>query len=176
MGYCFLANNIMDHNHIDELPLKFSTFGDGNSLRMFLKQESLWKYEMYVHSNEDIPYFGLLSQTLGQDHKKYIYNMEEIQNSLDVKDENLKKRKCKFPMEIIFGSSYPYSFSSCMSDLRIVLELKICSCTLFTSPKKFFNFFCNITGMTCISKGKLYSIETCNDAIQNRSTPQVEKH
>lgn len=63
---------------------------------------------MYIHSNVDIPYFGLLSQTLGREHVKYTYNMEEMINSVAVKNESFEKRKCKFPHETIYGSSYHY--------------------------------------------------------------------
>ncbi|XP_053965079.1 uncharacterized protein LOC128867670 isoform X3 [Anastrepha ludens] len=113
--------------------------------------------QMYVHSNEDIPYFGLLSHTLGQDHIKYTYNMEEMQNSVEVIDESFKTRKCKSPHDVIYGSFYHYSFSTCMTDLRIVLEVKYCNCTLFTSPKKYFNYFCDIHGMVCVSKADITS-------------------
>ncbi|XP_011184675.2 pickpocket protein 11 [Zeugodacus cucurbitae] len=152
MGYCFLANNIMDYHNLEELPLRLSPFEARKSIKLFLKQEALWKYEIYVHSNVDIPYFGLLSQTLGQDHIRYTYNMEEMINSVTVNDQSFEKRKCKFPHETIYGSSYHYSFSSCMSDLRILLELKHCNCTLFTSPIKFSNYFCDFRGMACISR------------------------
>ncbi|XP_053965077.1 pickpocket protein 19 isoform X1 [Anastrepha ludens] len=157
MGYCFLANNIIDYHNLDELPLRFGSFGARKSLKMFLKPASFWRYEMYVHSNEDIPYFGLLSHTLGQDHIKYTYNMEEMQNSVEVIDESFKTRKCKSPHDVIYGSFYHYSFSTCMTDLRIVLEVKYCNCTLFTSPKKYFNYFCDIHGMVCVSKADITS-------------------
>ncbi|XP_067626875.1 pickpocket protein 11 [Eurosta solidaginis] len=155
MGYCFVANNIIDFPNIDALPLRFSSLAPRKSIKIFLRAALFWKYEMYVHSNEDIPYFGMLSHSLGQDNIRYLYDIEEMQNSADVKTESFKKRKCKFPHEMVYGSPYKYSFSSCMSDLRIVLELKHCNCTLYISPKKYFNYYCDFLGILCVSRADI---------------------
>lgn len=60
----------------------------------------------------------------------------EMFNSIDVLSKTIDQRQCRFPEEHLDDWEWPYSFSSCLTRLRINLELKMCNCTLHTSPSK----------------------------------------
>ncbi|XP_037954941.1 uncharacterized protein LOC119684880 [Teleopsis dalmanni] len=136
MGYCYLANNIIDYGSTHNLPLKYYISEKKNLFEVMLKSGSFWKYEMYVHSHIDIPYFNTISIDLSLDPMVNCYKIEEVQNDINVGRENPSKRKCKFPFEKLYDSNHPYSFSNCMAVLRKNLEMKYCNCTLSYSPPK----------------------------------------
>lgn len=90
-----------------------------------------------------------------------------------MRHETIAQRHCRFPDEKLENSVLPYSFSSCFTDKRIAMELKLCNCTLFTSPvecKKLryilhyqqdsYMFvdkdsYCDYNGLLCIGDGRV---------------------
>ncbi|XP_073848122.1 pickpocket 29 isoform X1 [Musca autumnalis] len=155
MGYCYLANNILDYKSFDNLPLKFDISNREKSLKVHLRGGFIWKYEMYVHSPDDLPYFNSITYDAFSDPTIYRFNVEEYDNNPDVKEEALQQRSCKFPNEKDPGSPWHYSFSTCMSYLRIKFELDQCNCTHFTSPEKYKPFYCDTKGLRCISDAQI---------------------
>nr|NP_001097441.1 pickpocket 29, isoform F [Drosophila melanogaster]NP_001137748.1 pickpocket 29, isoform E [Drosophila melanogaster]ABV53901.1 pickpocket 29, isoform F [Drosophila melanogaster]ACL83201.1 pickpocket 29, isoform E [Drosophila melanogaster] len=133
MGYCFLANNLLDYDSIEEMPLRYSSLDNNRSLRLYMRSSVMYKYEMYVNSPEDLPFFNSLTYTISTDPTTYAFNVEEIHNHEGVIDEPISQRKCKFPSESSI-EGFPYSFSACMSIIRSEFEMKTCDCSLF-NPK-----------------------------------------
>uniref|UniRef100_A0A1I8QDI5 Uncharacterized protein n=2 Tax=Stomoxys calcitrans TaxID=35570 RepID=A0A1I8QDI5_STOCA len=115
-----------------------------------------------------MPYFSSNFGDLKDSNELFYVNVIEYQNNADVKAEPVKQRSCKFPEERDPGSPWHYSYSSCMSYLGIQFEIKMCNCTLFTSPEIFKSQYCDIMGMDCIAKAFIvklvnqYSVD--NDA------------
>ncbi|KAH8401846.1 hypothetical protein KR009_008243, partial [Drosophila setifemur] len=130
MGYCFLANNLIDYGSIEEMPLRYSSLDKYRNLRLVLKSNLVYRYDLFINSPEDLPYFNAVSYTITADPSVHSFNVEEIYNSNDVINEPISQRMCKFPSESnVEGISY--SFSICMSIIRSEIEMRLCNCTLF---------------------------------------------
>uniref|UniRef100_A0A1A9WF38 EGF-like domain-containing protein n=1 Tax=Glossina brevipalpis TaxID=37001 RepID=A0A1A9WF38_9MUSC len=136
MGYCYLANNLIDAASYEDLPLKYGFNDNDYSLKLYLKGGFIWKYEMYITSPENLPYFDAVAHDVFSDPTIYRFNIEEYRNDVDVRYESIQSRSCKFPDERDEGSPWHYSTSTCMSYLRIQRELEECNCTHFTSPEQ----------------------------------------
>ena len=99
-----------------------------------------------------------------------------MENSVDIRDQPIEKRQCRFADEKLTNSLRPYSFASCLSEELIKLELEYCNCTGFTSPPEcnlksiyFYNigisimkhymvdqqFYCSYAGAFCLAKASL---------------------
>ncbi|KNC28028.1 hypothetical protein FF38_06823 [Lucilia cuprina] len=124
--------------------------------------------EMYVHSPEDLPYFNSITYDSFSDPTVYRFNVEEYDNNPDVKHESIKQRSCKFPDERDPGSPWHYSFSNCMSYLRIQFELEKCNCTHYTSPKIYKPQYCDIKGLKCIEEAQI-STQTKEYVVKNNA-------
>ncbi|KAM7353604.1 pickpocket 29 isoform 1-T1 [Cochliomyia hominivorax] len=168
MGYCYLSNNLIDYESFDNLPLKFDISHKDKSLKIYLRGGFLWKYEVYVHSPEDLPYFNSITYDAFSDPTVYRFNVEEYDNNPDVKHESIQQRSCKFPDEKDPGSPWHYSFSTCMSYLRIRFELEKCNCTHFTSPKMYKSKYCDIKGLKCIEEAQISS-QTKDYVVENNA-------
>uniref|UniRef100_A0A182WLX8 Pickpocket n=1 Tax=Anopheles minimus TaxID=112268 RepID=A0A182WLX8_9DIPT len=96
------------------------------------------KNRMYIHSPEDYPNFVEPFYALRKSGfvSHFMLQITETVNKPEVKDEPIDKRKCKFPEERL-SPVLAYSFSQCFLYNRIKLELKLCNCTIPTSPKAF---------------------------------------
>lgn len=96
----------------------------------------------------------------------------------DIKELEPEERECKFIYEKVTELNQPYSISACFNYLRIMTELRICNCTIHTSPPMckivirlyyitlietifFINFildseyYCSYEGLICIRQSKL---------------------
>lgn len=59
----------------------------------------------------------------------------ETENTVEVRDESIEKRQCRFPDERWpTNASLPYSFAACLTYRRVQYELDLCNCTIHTSP------------------------------------------
>ena len=67
---------------------------------------------MYVHSPEDLPYFNSITYDGFSDPTVFRFNVEEYDNNVDVKDESIEQRSCKFPHEKDPGSPWHYRYQS----------------------------------------------------------------
>ncbi|KAH8254720.1 hypothetical protein KR032_011883, partial [Drosophila birchii] len=131
VGYCFLANNLLDYKNIDEMPLRYSSLEEHRTLRLILRGGLIYRYDLYINSPEDLPYFNAVSYTITGEPTVHSFNVEEIHNAARVITEPVYQRMCKFPTEsTIPGISY--SFSICMSNIRSQIEMELCNCTLFS--------------------------------------------
>ncbi|XP_033233293.1 uncharacterized protein ppk29 isoform X4 [Drosophila pseudoobscura] len=117
MGYCFLANNLIDYP-------------------------------------ENQPYFNALSYTITSDPSVHSFNVEGIDNHHDVIDEPVSQRMCKFDTETN-DNKVLYSFSSCMSEIRSEIEMKLCNCTLFNQSEQNPLKYCGVEGIVCLDKENL---------------------
>ncbi|XP_030568982.1 uncharacterized protein LOC115768533, partial [Drosophila novamexicana] len=116
--------------NIHQLPLKYSSSDKHRSLKLVLQSELIYKYQLYIHSPEDVPYFNAVGYLISTRPTVHNFNVEEIHNNDDVIHESITQRMCKFPMENN-SSIFVYSFSTCMSQIRSEMEMKTCNCTLF---------------------------------------------
>uniref|UniRef100_A0A1A9ZV42 GPS domain-containing protein n=1 Tax=Glossina pallidipes TaxID=7398 RepID=A0A1A9ZV42_GLOPL len=108
MGYCFVANNLIDAASYEELPLKFGAHDTDYSLKLYLKVGFIWKYEMYVNSPENLPHFDSVTYDVLSDPTVYLFNVEEYHNDIAVRHEPITSRLCKFPEEKDEGSPWHY--------------------------------------------------------------------
>ncbi|KAH8233501.1 hypothetical protein KR026_009088, partial [Drosophila bipectinata] len=132
MGYCFLANNLYDYPSIEEMPLRYTSLDKHRNLRLVLKSGLLYRYDLYINSPEDLPYFNAVFYAITSEHSIHSFNVEEIHNNKDVIDEPISQRMCKFPSESNEEGSL-YSFSICMSNIRSEMEMQLCNCTIFSN-------------------------------------------
>ncbi|XP_050072677.1 pickpocket protein 11-like [Anopheles maculipalpis] len=111
------------------------------------------KNRMYIHSPEDYPNFVEPFYALRKSGfvSHFMLQITETVNQPEVKDEPIDKRKCRFPEERL-SPALAYSFSQCFLYNRINLELKLCNCTIPTSPKEYEKFYCDLKGLLCINK------------------------
>ncbi|KRF98011.1 uncharacterized protein Dwil_GK21926 [Drosophila willistoni] len=154
MGYCFLANNLLDYKTIDLMPLKYSPSDKYRNLKLILRSGLTYRYDLYIHSPEDVPYFNAVSYTIASDPSVHSFNVEEIYNNDDVIYENVNQRMCKFPTESNDKHIF-YSFSNCMSQIRNEMEVKLCNCTLFANSKEDSSKYCGIKGLSCLDEANL---------------------
>lgn len=58
-----------------------------------------------------------------------------MDNSVNTREESIAKRQCRFPDERWPSTAtLPYSYASCLTYVRVQFELKLCNCTIHTSP------------------------------------------
>ncbi|XP_041563267.1 acid-sensing ion channel 4-B isoform X5 [Drosophila elegans] len=154
MGYCFLANNLMDYESIEKMPLLYSSLDEYRNLRLVLKSGLVYRYDLYVNSPEDLPYFNAVTYAITDDPMIHSFNVEEIHNHENVIYEPVSQRLCKFPTESSI-KGLPYSFSICMSIIRSEIEMKICNCTLFSHKDPSSKNYCGVKEISCLESGKL---------------------
>ncbi|XP_017045437.1 uncharacterized protein LOC108090991 [Drosophila ficusphila] len=154
MGYCFLANNLMDYDSIENMPLQYSSLDEHRNLRVSLRSGMVFSYELYVHSPEDLPYFNAVTYSISADPVIHSFNVEEIHNHEDVIKEPVSQRLCKFPSESTI-KGLPYSFSTCMSIIRSQIEKELCNCTLFSYKDSSSEDYCGFREISCLDFSKL---------------------
>ncbi|KPU76888.1 uncharacterized protein Dana_GF13482, partial [Drosophila ananassae] len=132
MGYCFLANNLFDYPSIEEMPLRYTSLDKYRNFRLVLKSGLIYRYDLYINSPEDLPYFNAVFYAITSEPSIHSFNVEEIHNNKDVINEPIAQRMCKFPSESNEEGSI-YSFSICMSNIRSEMEMQLCNCTLFSN-------------------------------------------
>ncbi|KQS63096.1 uncharacterized protein LOC6548124 [Drosophila erecta] len=156
MGYCFLANNLLDYKTIEDMPLRYSSLDKNRNLRLIFRQALIYAYELYVNSPEDLPFFNALSYGISNEPQIHAFNVEEIHNQEGVIDEPVSQRKCKFPSESSV-EGFPYSFSTCMSVIRSQFEMELCNCTLFNPKDRNESIYCGIAATQCLERANLAS-------------------
>ncbi|XP_043947552.1 uncharacterized protein LOC108026489 [Drosophila biarmipes] len=154
MGYCFLANNLMDYDSTEDMPLRYSSLDKYRNLRLVLKSGLIYAYELFVNSPEDLPYFNAVSYAVSTDASIHAFNVEEIHNQDNVIEEPISQRLCKFPTESAI-EGLPYSFSICMSLIRTKIEMELCNCTLFSHKDQTSKNYCGVTNVSCLEHGRL---------------------
>ncbi|BFG05493.1 acid-sensing ion channel 5 [Drosophila madeirensis] len=154
MGYCFLANNLIDYQSIEKMPLVYSSLDEFRNLRLVLRSGLIYRYDIYIHSPENQPYFNALAYTITSDPSVHSFNVEGIENNHDVIEEPVSQRMCKFDTETS-DNNVLYSFSTCMSKIRSEIEMNLCNCTLFSQSKNSSIKYCGVEGISCLDKGNL---------------------
>ncbi|KAH8284604.1 hypothetical protein KR018_005438, partial [Drosophila ironensis] len=148
MGYCFLANSLYDYPNIEKMPLRYTSLDKYRNLRLVLKSGLHYRYDLYINSPEDLPYFNAVFYTVTNEPSIHSFNVEEIHNNDGVMKEPIYQRMCKFPSEsnddgifyrliLItklnqYFKQLIYSFSNCLSKVRSEMEMELCNCTLFS--------------------------------------------
>nr|XP_041632791.1 uncharacterized protein LOC108071986 [Drosophila kikkawai] len=154
VGYCFLANNLLDYKNINEMPLRYSSLDKYRNLRLILRSGLVYRYDLYINSPEDLPYFNAVSYTITGEPTVHSFNAEEIYNNEDVIYEPVSQRMCKFPSETT-TPGMSYSFSICMSNTRSKIEMEICNCTLFSHFDRSSKNYCGVDQIACLDAGNL---------------------
>ncbi|XP_070850904.1 sodium channel protein Nach-like isoform X2 [Drosophila suzukii] len=154
MGYCFLANNFMDYDSTEDMPLQYTSLDKYRNLRLVLRSGLVYGYELFIHSPEDLPYFNAISYGISGDTSIHSFNVEEIHNHENVIEEPISQRLCKFPSESTI-EGLPYSFSICMSLIRSEIEMELCNCTLFSHKDRSSKHYCGVANVSCLEHGKL---------------------
>ncbi|XP_037032938.1 uncharacterized protein LOC119071920 [Bradysia coprophila] len=157
MGQCFTANSLLFHKYGKQLPLQYGQSDKKRTLSFkYDDREDIFKFLLYVHSPEELPYFDMEPIFLSKVATQFaLVETIEIVNSNEVQLENIDKRSCRFPDEKLDNSVLPYSFSSCFTDKRIAIELNLCNCTLHTSPIEYKDQYCDYKGLLCISEAAI---------------------
>ncbi|XP_055920688.1 uncharacterized protein LOC129952225 isoform X2 [Eupeodes corollae] len=156
IGYCFIFNTIIDNNFsFENLKSKYTYFSKTKKLSMRLKGFKLWRYTVQVHSPEEIPFFNSISKEMYTSEILHSYSVEIVTTNLDASKKSIGQRGCRFPHEKLNGSPFHYSFSTCMSFLKIQLELKECNCTHPSSPEIYRSSYCDLSGKICLLNGKV---------------------
>lgn len=58
-----------------------------------------------------------------------------MENAIKIRKLPISERQCRFPDEQqSLNAPFPYSFSSCLTYIRIQYEIDSCNCTIHTSP------------------------------------------
>ncbi|XP_070069214.1 uncharacterized protein ppk29 isoform X2 [Drosophila takahashii] len=149
-GYCFLANNYMDYDSAEQMPLQYSSSEKNPVLRLVLRPPPIYNYEYYVQSNEDLPNFNSSGYSISYIPKKDVFKVVANPNSKSI-NEPISKRQCRFPNESTI-KGYPYSRSTCMGNILSEIELEKCNCTLFSYSDQSSKNFCGIEGVDCVGK------------------------
>lgn len=99
-----------------------------------------------MHSPDEIPYVNTEPYSLrATDAHRYLsFSTMEMHNTKEVQDQTIEQRKCRFPQERLEDSVQPYSFASCMTDLRIKLEFQYCNCTATMGPFECMCEYCTL--------------------------------
>ncbi|KRG05557.1 uncharacterized protein Dmoj_GI25673 [Drosophila mojavensis] len=134
MGNCFISNNLMDYKNQDKLPLKYSSLDKDRSLKLVLRNEKLYKYQLYIHSPEDMPYFNTVGYAINLRRTVYNFNIEEIHNTDDVIYEDVDQRMCKFPSESK-STIYKYSWNIRKSNILRWNQFNLLALVLRTTNK-----------------------------------------
>ncbi|XP_062134083.1 uncharacterized protein LOC133844200 [Drosophila sulfurigaster albostrigata] len=152
VGNCFLANNLMDYKTIEKLPLKYTSSDKVRNVTIVLHNDLLYKYQLYIHSPEDLPYFNAEVFSVTTRPTVYSFNIEELHNNVEVIDEKVNQRMCKFPQETPH-SRFVYSFSTCMSRIRMQMEIDACNCSVFNAQDGV--NYCDIKGVKCLQDANI---------------------
>ncbi|XP_016952928.3 uncharacterized protein LOC108026490 [Drosophila biarmipes] len=147
LGNCFLANNYMDYDSTEKMPLQYSSLDKYLSLQLVFNRPGLYNYELYVLSNEDVPNFGS-SGTEIYGHFKRMYEVEENSERKSI-SEPVSQRKCRFPSEHTI-EGIPYSHSSCVGNRFSELGMDKCNCSVFSYQDQSSRNFCGMQGLICL--------------------------
>ncbi|KAJ6620942.1 hypothetical protein Bhyg_17201, partial [Pseudolycoriella hygida] len=139
---------------VEKLPLRYHQLE--RKLRLsfkYIEKLDVFKFVMYIHSPDELPYFDMEPIFLHKLVDQYFYyETIETVNTKEVRSETIARRNCRFPDESWENSVLPYSFSSCFTNKRIAIELELCNCTLHTSPIEYEDKYCGYEGLLCIAE------------------------
>lgn len=104
----------------------FSTY-----LKIFLN-----RFQVSILNEEDIPHLLLTRLQFIQLHpgsiQEIMLSVQNVVNDEGVQDIDPSLRKCFFPDELEFDTSYKYySHSVCVTECLKQAQLKLCNCTHF---------------------------------------------
>lgn len=117
--------------------------------------------QLYVHAPIDVPYQlseGMIRETvlLGHD-KELILNVIEVHNDESVQDLSMEQRRCRFADEHVpdrQGIYEFYSYSSCVVECTVLLQLANCNCTshFMAVPGRNSLPVCDYRGLICLTR------------------------
>ncbi|XP_043947553.1 uncharacterized protein LOC108026585 [Drosophila biarmipes] len=148
LGNCFLANNYMDYDSTEKMPLQYSSLDEHRSLKLDFKRPKLYNYELHVLSNEDVPNFASSGHPVTSQHTKQIFEVEESPERKSI-SEPVSQRKCRLPSEHTI-EGIPYSHSSCVGNRFSELGMDKCNCSVFSYQDQSSRNFCGTQGLICL--------------------------
>lgn len=117
--------------------------------------------QLYVHAPIDVPYQlseGMIRETvlLGHD-KELVLNVIEVHNDESVQDLSMEQRRCRFADEHVpdrQGIYEFYSYSSCVVECTVLLQLANCNCTshFMAIPGRNSLPVCDYRGLICLTR------------------------
>ncbi|XP_055538872.1 pickpocket protein 11-like [Wyeomyia smithii] len=142
----------------ENLPLKYGITSQERAIEFKYNEIDTISFLLYVHSPEELPHSLMPSYRLRKSgvYMHYSFNTVEVFNYPDIEKKTIFQRECRYPFENIDPFS-AYSFTNCFFHKRIQLELKICNCTLPTSPIYYKAKYCDLTGLICVSQANVLS-------------------
>ncbi|XP_017130957.1 pickpocket protein 11 [Drosophila elegans] len=117
--------------------------------------------QLYVHAPIDVPYQfseGMIRETVLLGHyKELILNVIEVHNDESVQDLSLEQRRCRYGHEHVLerqGIYEFYSYSGCVVECTVLLQLENCNCTshFMANPGQNSLPACDYRGLICLTK------------------------
>ncbi|XP_046677389.1 acid-sensing ion channel 4, partial [Homalodisca vitripennis] len=134
-GVCFTLNSK------NEPPGKFGSLKLKSSTRLGLGSlylELLVPTKVYMHSESDIPYYNTMTTEVitakAGAIKRLGISVTDIENEPEVRQLTISQRGCRFPDENDLTVSTMYSYSACVTQCRLVEQLKNCNCSSHLMP------------------------------------------
>ncbi|CAH1993032.1 unnamed protein product [Acanthoscelides obtectus] len=111
--------------------------------------------QVYMFGKQDVPTLtslaaDVLSVTPHMHVKRY-FTIKEIDNQPEVKDVNIRQRKCRFNDESDLDVYRYYSYSACTVQCRKDAQMNKCGCAHHLMPNTTFKNQCKFNGLRCLS-------------------------
>ncbi|XP_037720353.1 pickpocket protein 11 [Drosophila subpulchrella] len=117
--------------------------------------------QLYVHAPIDVPYQfseGMIRETVLLGHyKELILNVIEVHNDESVQDLSMEQRRCRYGNEHVperQGIYEFYSYSGCVVECTVHLQLENCNCTshFMATPGQNNLAACDYRGLICLTR------------------------
>ncbi|XP_043651445.1 degenerin del-1 [Drosophila teissieri] len=117
--------------------------------------------QLYVHAPIDVPYQfseGMIRETVLLGHyKELILNVIEVHNDESVQDLSMEHRRCRYGHEHVperLGIYDFYSYSGCVVECTVLLQLDNCNCTshFMAIPGQNYLPACDYRGLICLTR------------------------
>lgn len=151
-GTCFTINNKHASGH--SLHVATSKENIVDKLTLTLSKNA----EGFLHSPEDVPFWNMENDrriTIANGAEAtMIFSIIDIVNEPEVSLMSTYERQCRFPEELPpnFQVFQRYSYSACIIQCRIDKQLDLCNCTHYTSPLIYYDRYCDLEGLKCLTK------------------------
>lgn len=152
-GLCYSLNNKIANSE-SQIFVKTGNGEQMDTLEIIMNRDS----ETFLHSPEDVPFWNMeydrrISVAYGT--KAFIvFSIMDIINEPEVSIITPEVRKCRFINEVPedFLAFKVYSYSVCITQCRIEMQIRLCNCTHHLSPPEYADRFCDLDGLQCLTK------------------------
>ncbi|XP_017855509.1 PREDICTED: pickpocket protein 11 [Drosophila arizonae] len=154
-GVCYTFNSVQARK-VAQVQFKNNRMTGAGNLK-FLATADI---QVNVHAPIDVPYLfseGMIRETvLLGNNKELILNVIEVYNHESVEELNYEQRRCRYSHEHPeqrIGIYEFYSFSGCIVECTVTLQLLYCNCTshFMAVPSKNSLPMCDYQGLICLT-------------------------